>query len=123
MHLNYPPFESITERFGDMLRASLRKTYGKLPSAAFVAREFNLRSRWGSPVSSETARRWLRGYSVPDVSRLSVFSEWLKLDYNHVFSNRADPERKINCAATGIQSSMAFPQSGGSTGRKIATDW
>lgn len=123
MHLNCRQFESITERFGDMLRASLRDIYGKIPSAAFVAREFNLRSQWGSPVSNETARRWLRGYSVPDISRLNVFSDWLHLDYNQVFSDPTKPREQLTRASSGKRYPLAFHRSGGSTGQKITTDW
>jgi hypothetical protein len=47
-----------------------------------VAREFNLRAYDTSPVSQESARRWLRGVSLPEEERLRVLVNWLNLDFN-----------------------------------------
>jgi len=72
--------------FSRLLRESLASRYGKLPSAAFVAREFNLRAYGCEPITQESARRWLRGLSIPSGKRLGVLQAWLKFDLNPLFS-------------------------------------
>ncbi len=87
MYGNTYRFDSVAERFGDLFRQSLKKRYGELPSAGFVAREFNLRCAKTPTITNETARRWIRGCTLPDSSRLEVFASWLDIDYNAVFGN------------------------------------
>lgn len=77
---------SMRNHFGETLRASLKRRYGRVPSAAVVAREFNLRSTDSVVVSNETARRWIRGVSIPDANRLATISCWLDIDYNTAFA-------------------------------------
>jgi hypothetical protein len=85
-------FDSVAERFGDLFRQSLKKNYGRLPTAGFVAREFNLRCAKTPTITNETARRWIRGCTLPDSSRLEVFASWLDIDYNAVFTTERDSE-------------------------------
>lgn len=47
-----------------------------------MAREFNLRAYDTTPISQESARRWIRGVSLPEEERLRVLVEWLDLDFN-----------------------------------------
>jgi hypothetical protein len=72
--------------FSRLLRESLISRYGKLPSAAFVAREFNIRAYGCEPVTQESARRWLRGLSIPTGNKLGVLQAWLKFDLNQLFT-------------------------------------
>lgn len=72
----------IKERFAALLRDSLRAEYGRIPSAAVVAREFNLRAHGTTPISQESARRWIRGVSLPEEERLRVLVNWLDLNFN-----------------------------------------
>ena len=81
----------IKESFSALLRDSLRARYGRIPSAAVVAREFNLRAYETSPISQESARRWLRGVSLPEEERLRVLVNWLNLDFNAALKPRAHP--------------------------------
>jgi hypothetical protein len=68
------------QQFAKDLMRSLLENYGRVPSAAIVARDFNLRVQAPSQaVSQETARRWLRGISLPDYSRLMILVKWLNL--------------------------------------------
>lgn len=48
-----------------------------MPSAAVLARDFNFRSSHTQPISAETARRWIRGLSMPEMERLTVLIDWL----------------------------------------------
>lgn len=72
----------IKENFSALLRDSLRNRYGRIPSAAVLAREFNLRSYDTTPISGESARRWLRGVCLPEEERLRILVNWLNLDFN-----------------------------------------
>lgn len=81
----------IKENFSALLRDSLRSRFGRIPSAAVVAREFNLRAYDTSPISQESARRWLRGVSLPEEERLRVLVNWLNLDFNEALKPRLQP--------------------------------
>lgn len=72
----------IKENFSALLRDSLRSRYGRIPSAAVLAREFNLRAYDTTPISGESARRWLRGVCLPEEERLRILVNWLNLDFN-----------------------------------------
>ena len=81
--MTVPSEVQIREAFAAQLRGSLRQRFrGKLPSAAIVAREFNLRAGAVLPISQESTRRWIRGNSIPDAPRLAVLAAWLNLDLN-----------------------------------------
>lgn len=60
----------------ELMRCLLDK-YGRMPSAAVLARDFNFRSGDLSPITAETARRWIRGLSMPEMERLKLLIEWL----------------------------------------------
>jgi hypothetical protein len=74
--------EELRNVFRDTLIAGLITRYNKLPSAAFVAKEFNLRARDTEPITQESARRWLRGKAIPEISKLFILQLWLNIDLN-----------------------------------------
>jgi len=67
----------MKEQFARSLRESLRVRYGKVPSAAVVARDFNLRAYGVAPITQESARRWMRGESFPSPKHLEILISWL----------------------------------------------
>jgi len=73
--------------FSRFFREGLRKKYGRLPSAAFVAIQFNRYTDSEKPVSQETVRRWMRGISMPTYSHLQVLAVWLSLDINKLVAD------------------------------------
>jgi len=79
----------VKENFAGILRDSLRSRYGRVPSAAVLAREFNLRAYDTTPVTGESARRWLRGVCLPEEERLRVLVNWLDLNFNDALTQRA----------------------------------
>jgi hypothetical protein len=87
MHKDIHSLGLVGERFGHVFREALKKAYGRLPSAAFVAAQFNLHCTGTTAVSQESARRWIRGCSIPDPDRLLALSRWLRIDYNLVFQD------------------------------------
>jgi hypothetical protein len=71
--------EEFKEKFVENLRNALIKKYGKIPSYTFIANEFNLKATHCNPISSETAKRWLTGVSVPELHRLAVLCHVLNV--------------------------------------------
>jgi len=63
------------QAFAGRLRLAL-KGIGVRPSPAVLANEFNLRY-WGKSISSNTARNWLLGKSIPMQDKLRVLADWL----------------------------------------------
>jgi transcriptional regulator with XRE-family HTH domain len=63
------------QAFADRLRLAL-KGVGVRPSPAVLANEFNLRY-WGKSITSNTARNWLLGKSIPMQDKLRVLADWL----------------------------------------------
>lgn len=104
----------IKENFAALLRDSLRGRFGRIPSAAVVAREFNLRAYDTLPISQESARRWIRGVSLPEEQRLRVLVNWLNLDFNAALR----PGRHLNGhGLNGFGSNGHFYQHGGTNGQ------
>jgi hypothetical protein len=73
-------------RFSSEFQRALVRRYGRLPSAPFVAREFNLRHGGRKTISSESVRRWLHGDCLPHIDRLQTIFDWLDLRMDSVFS-------------------------------------
>lgn len=70
--------EAVKLVFANQLKEALLRVYkGRLPSIASIARDFSLKSPHLSHISSETIRKWLRGESLPHVSRMQVLIDWL----------------------------------------------
>ena len=70
----------VKHEFASVLREALKDVRGRVPSAAAVAREFNLRASGIEPVTQESVRRWLRGISMPEEQKLAILVSWLNLD-------------------------------------------
>ena len=93
--------------FSKELSRRLIEHYERMPSAAVVSRDFNLRVKDASAISQETARRWIRGLSLPEIERFQVLAEWLSLDMSFLTnrSSLADeaaykgPERRAKAVA------------------------
>jgi hypothetical protein len=79
-------------QFAKTLSRHLLDYYGRIPSASVLTRDFNLRA--GSKVahiSPETARRWVRGLSMPEMDKLQVIVDWLHLDIGFLSSTAETP--------------------------------
>jgi HTH-type transcriptional regulator, cell division transcriptional repressor len=81
---------NIEQRFSNALQQSLIKRYGKLPTASFVAKEFDLQCEEPESVTQETVRRWIRGLSIPSDQRLRILVKWLKIDFNTILLGTSD---------------------------------
>lgn len=72
----------LKQAFALAFSNGLLMRFRELPSAAFIAKEFNLRTPGMEPISQESARRWLRGLAIPEFDKLLVLRSWLDLDLN-----------------------------------------
>ncbi len=72
--------KEIAARFAKVLRDKLTERFGDMPSAARVANHFNLRAHGTGAITTEAARRWIKGLSLPELARFRVLSEWLGMD-------------------------------------------
>ncbi len=71
----------MKDQFAKTLSRYLLEYYGRIPSASILARDFNLRTGTHvAQISPETARRWIRGLSMPEMDKLQVLVDWLHLE-------------------------------------------
>jgi hypothetical protein len=85
--------------FSKELSRCLIEYYGRMPSASVVSRDFNLRANEEVAISQETARRWIRSLSLPEIERLKILVEWLGLDMSFL-TNRQDPAEDASYKGT-----------------------
>ncbi len=85
---------SIAERFSKQMRDSLRKKYGRLPSAAFVSVHLSRQTSGLGQVSNETVRRWIRGKSLPKQFHFEAITAWLGLDANVIVAGIHQPKSR-----------------------------
>jgi transcriptional regulator with XRE-family HTH domain len=74
--------KALQKSFSLALNKALLARYREIPSASFLAREFNLRASHCEPITQETARRWLKGLAIPTFDKLLLLRSWLDLDLN-----------------------------------------
>ena len=93
--------QELRDSFASALNNSLLLRYQKMPSAAFVAKEFNLRSHMTEAITQESARRWLRGLAIPDLAELLVLRSWLDIDLNALGMPNIESIEKRNIQLSG----------------------
>lgn len=87
--------------FSQSLKELLKEKYGYLPSAAKFSDAFNLRAHGTTTISRETARKWLRGDAIPELSRLKVLVTWLGIKPSVLFDTGLEslpPQKSDNHA-------------------------
>lgn len=82
--------------FAKQLNAQLQKKYNKKVSVVFFVNQFNLRSYGTAPIAYETGRKWLNGFTIPQLSSMEILVNWLNIDVNHIFTKTTDQEVKKN---------------------------
>ena len=87
-----------TKAFAERLRLAL-KGVGIRASPALVANEFNLRY-WGKSITSNTARNWLLGKSIPMQDKLRVLADWLHVSPDELRYGTLAPTFKAQDAGT-----------------------
>jgi transcriptional regulator with XRE-family HTH domain len=76
-------------RFSKAVNIALLSRFGKIPTANAFANQFNYRAEGITGITRETARKWLTGQAIPEVSKLIVLVDWLGLDANEFMSQRS----------------------------------
>lgn len=70
--------DQVKKAFSIKFAQSLKGAYGgRMPSIATVARDFSLKSPHLPHISNESIRKWLRGETLPHISRMQVLIDWL----------------------------------------------
>lgn len=72
------------KRFAEKLK-SLLEERGYEAKASVLEREFNLR-HYGKPIGLHGFARWLRGETLPTLSRLKTLSDWLSVPISDLVS-------------------------------------
>jgi hypothetical protein len=75
-------------KFAEILNRALKRKYKKVPSGAFLSNQFNLRAQGTTTITAETARKWVKGLSVPEIDRFKVLIKWLELDVDGLFNTK-----------------------------------
>ena len=92
--------QNVVERFYIAFSAGLINRFGEIPTANKLSIEFNIRNTQSSPISRETARKWINGQSLPSSQRLKMLISWLDLDASFIyatnFSEEAQPHLDSN---------------------------
>lgn len=93
--------DTIRKKFASQLCGALTRRYKRIPSATFVAIQFNRRFSQHNGITGETARRWMRGQSMPDYGHLQILVQWLQLNIAALFdidTSLGAPPRCISSA-------------------------
>ena len=85
--------EQFAFEFAELLNKYLIRKYKKIPSANFFANQFNLRAKGTTTITAETARKWLRGISVPEIDRFLVLIDWLGFHPGELFGFENNAEK------------------------------
>lgn len=75
-------------KFAELVNRALIKKYKKVPSGTFLSNQFNLRAEGTSTITAETARKWVKGLSVPEIDRFKVLIKWLELNVDDLFNTK-----------------------------------
>ena len=84
--------QNVVERFYIALSAGLINRFGEIPTANKLSIEFNIRNTQSSPISRETARKWINGQSLPSAQRLKTLIGWLDLDASFIYASNYSEE-------------------------------
>ena len=96
-----------TQRFMEAFKGGLFEKFALIPTNSFVATQFNLRAHGTTVVSRETARKWLKGLSLPSPSHLITIIKWLKLNPSDFLADIM-PEAKADSPL--IQNEMSIDE-------------
>ena len=100
--------KEFVAKFAEILNRALIKKYKKVPSGAFLSNQFNLRAEGTTTITAETARKWVKGLSVPEIDRFKVLIKWLELDVDGLFNTKEVhlSRKESNDAIDAIESKM-----------------
>lgn len=92
--------DELKKAFVKEFKRCLIARYGKIPSAAVIARDFTLASPAAiEPLSLETIRKWLNGINLPQSARMRTLSNWIGFDAS-ALDEAFKPTNNINQATS-----------------------
>ncbi len=91
-----------------ILKESLLRKFGKIPSANTIANQFNLRAYGTKTITRETARKWVLGLSVPEIDKLVILIEWLNIDASVLFASNLEEANHLTNKQNGHLSQVDF---------------
>lgn len=81
--------------FRKTLRDHLEKKFGRHKiTAKELAAAFNLIAE--TPITEETARKWINGLALPRFERLYFLIHWLDIDPNLIFNYHKSDKESVN---------------------------
>ena len=75
----------LNKKFSKELNKCLEKKYKRSLKNSEFATFYNL--QFDRSITSETARKWLLGLSIPNVSTINDIANWLEMDLSTLFKN------------------------------------
>lgn len=73
------PTDADKQAFSNRLRLALHRAERGVSGPTELALQFNLRYRSGTPVTAQTAHKWLSGRAIPNPDKIAVLAEWLQV--------------------------------------------
>ena len=100
--------KEFVDKFAEILNRARIKKYKKIPSGTFLSNQFNLRAEGTTTITAETARKWVKGLSVPEIDRFKVLIKWLELDIDGLFNTKEVhlSRKETNDAIDAIETKM-----------------
>jgi hypothetical protein len=74
------------EAFKTELLRSIQNKYGRIPSALFLADEFNRRAQGSEAILREALRKSLLGESIPTLDKIRVLKGWLNINLDDLLT-------------------------------------
>ena len=74
----------VKKKFSNELNRCLKKKYKKRIKNSEFATFYNL--QFTRSITTETARKWLLGITVPNISVVNDLASWLKMDLSDLFN-------------------------------------
>lgn len=90
---------TILERFAAALNQGLLDKFGKIPSTSQFAAMFNALTVPDYHITRETARKWIKGLTYPEIMRLQVLMQWLTLDPDSILIATTETSASVNRSA------------------------
>ena len=78
----------LKKNWSFILNTSIKKKFGRRLSYAEFSTQYNL--KFNRSITSETARRWMIGLTIPNIMVVNDILHWLDFDPNDIFYSSSD---------------------------------
>src|SRR5260221_9910898 len=80
LHNQCMPTAQEKAAFAQRLQLALNRLPKPVKGPTQLANQFNLRHRGDTPVSPQTAHKWLSGRTIPTADKIKTLAEWLHVN-------------------------------------------